>query len=318
MLWAGDGKHGGVTDIRRLPYYDVYLCAGWQESLQDNINDLNDDQTLCALDVHNEKHLALFHYLYDGCFAQIDSDYFGNTPTLPITDYTTLLQPEGVAYNIQGINSLSNPEQNLYGMLELFAPILPHDARQQRRWCESVMELSKRDFLDPSMVWTSPDLKHPCYSYVKERQLEFENRQRMRSAAWPQYEETLRAQWEKADTKLLLTSLYQHYGTGQAILQIIMPHLSRFDEFLGEKIDELLSIKPRFTLVPDDYLAKQQTMGEDILSAVDFKQTVLRLIGISLPDGLRATIGFHRDERYPAPKTAYGLSLQKEPAPPQT
>ena len=318
MLWAGDGKHGGVTDIRRLPGYDVYVCAGWQESLDDNINELNGEQTLCALDIHNEKHLALFHYMYDGCFAQIDSDYFGNTPTLPITDYSSLLQPGGIAHNIEGINGLSMPEENLYGMLELFAPILPRETQQQRKWCESVMELSRRDDLDPSMVWTSPDLNHPYYAYVKERQVEFENRQRRRSAAWPKYEETLRAQWEKADTKLLLTSFRQHYTSGQAALELVKPHLSRFDEFLGDKIDELLSIKPRFTLVRDDYIVKNKRMEDDILSVVGFKQTVLRLSGISLPDGMRARIGFYRDERYAGAQTAYGLTLQKEPAPPQT
>lgn len=312
MLWAGDGKHDGVTDVRRLPGYDIYLCAGWQQSFQDNIDDLTDRQTLCVLDIHCEKQLALFHYMYDGCFAHIDSDYNGNTPSLPLTDYTSLLQPGGTAYNIEGINGLIMPEENLYGMLELFAPALPYEFQNKRKWCWPVLELSERDDLDPAMVWTSPDLNHPYYAYVKERQKDFEDQQRRRSAAWPRCEDTLLAQWMKADTKLLLTSLRQHLPTAHAAFDAVLPHLSRFDEFLGNKIDEMLSIKPRCTLIRPDYENEQKQFCDNILSTVSFKQTVLKLLGINLPDGLRATIGGYKDGRYRDMRWRYGLRLKKE------
>ena len=314
MLWAGDGKHAGVSDVRRLPGYDVYLCAGWQHSFQDNIDDLTDQQTICVLDFHCEKQLALFHYVYDGCFAHIDSDYNGNTPTLPLTDYTSLLQPGGTAYNIEGINGLIMPEENLYGMLELFAPILSQESQLRRKWSWSILDLSKRDDLDPSMVWTSPDLNHPYYAYVKERQRHFENEQRRRSAAWPYHEETLLAHWNKADSKLLLTSLRQHLPGGQAAFNEIVPHLNRFDEFLENKIDELLSIKPRFTLVRPDYINEQTLLGDDMLSIVSLKQTVLKLLGTALPDGIQARIGGYMDGRYyPNVRWHFGLRIKKEP-----
>jgi hypothetical protein len=54
----------------------VYLCAGSHKYLQENIDALADDQTLCIVDVENETQLALFHQVYDGCFANIDSDYY--------------------------------------------------------------------------------------------------------------------------------------------------------------------------------------------------------------------------------------------------
>lgn len=313
MLWAGDGKHAGVTDVRRLPGYDVYLCAGWQQSFQENIDDLTDRQTLCVLDIHCEKQLALFHYVYDGCFARIDSDYNGNTPTLPLTDYTSLLQPGGIAYNIEGINGLIMPEENLYGMLELFAPILSRESQLRRKWSWPVLELSKRDDLDPNMVWTSPDLNHPYYAYVKERQGQFEHQQKRRSAAWPHHEDTLLAQWNKADSKLLLSSLRQHLPSGDAAFEEVLPHLSRFDEFLGNKIDELLSIKPRFSLNRQDYVNEQTLLREDILSVVSFKQTVLKLLMTPVPDGMRATISAYWDERYSSKKLAFGLVLEKFP-----
>lgn len=312
MLWAGDGKHDGVTDVRRLPGYDVYFCAGWQQSFQDNVDDLTDQQTLCVLDFHCENQMALFHYVYDGCFAHIDSDYFGNTPTLPLTHYTSLLQPGGTAYNIEGINGLIMPEENLYGMLELFAPVLSQEHQLRRKWSWAVLELAKRDDLPPSMIWTSPDLNHPYYTYVKERQQHFENDQKRRSAAWPLYEETLLEHWNKADSKLLLTSLRQHSPGGQAALTEILPHLSRFDEFLSTKIDELLSIKPHFTLVHPDYRNEKDDLGEDMLSIVSFKQTVLKLLGTALPHGIQARIGVYMDGRYRDMRPEYGLRIKKE------
>ena len=90
------------------------------------------------------------------------------------------------------------------------------------------------------------------------------------------------------------------------------PHLSRFDEFLSNKIDELLSIKPRFTLVRPDYVNEQTVMGEDILRVVSFKQTVLKMLMTAVPDGLRPTIGGYRDQRYPDRRWRFGLSLQKD------
>lgn len=311
MLWAGDGKHDGLTDVRRLPGYDVYLCAGWQQSFQENIDDLTEQQTLCILDIHSENQLALFHYVYDGCFAQIDADYSGNTPILQITDYTSLLQPGGIAYNIEGINALIMPEENLYGMLELFAPVLSPQSQLRRKWSWSVLELSERDDLDPAMVWASPDLNHPYYAYVKDKQKTFEHEQQRRNPAWPRCEETLLAQWSKAD-KLILTSLRQNLPSGQAAFNDVAPHLSRFDEFLSNKIDELLSIKPRFTLVRPDYVNEQTVMGEDILRVVSFKQTVLKMLMTAVPDGLRPTIGGYRDQRYPDRRWRFGLSLQKD------
>lgn len=311
MLWAGDGKHDGITDVQRLPHYDVYLCAGWQQCFQDNIDRLTDRQTLCVLDIHCERQLALFHYMYDGCFIHIDSDYNGNTPSLPLTDYTSLLQAEGTAYNIEGINSLIMPEENLYGMLELFAPILPYKLQNKRKWCWPVLELSQRDDLDPAMVWTSPDLNHPYYAYVKERQKSFEHDQLRRNPVWPRCEDTLFAQWQKADTKLLLTSFRQYLPDTQDALDAVLPHMSRFDEFLQNKIDELLSIKPRFNLIRDDYNNEQNELGDNILRVVSLKQTVLRLLGTSLPDGLQATVGAYRDGRYRDMRRRFGLRLKK-------
>lgn len=311
MLWVGDGKHGGLTDVERLPGYDVYLCAGWQQNLQDNIGALTDTQTLCILDIHCEMQLLLFHYVYGGCFRSIDSDYHGNTPTLPLTNYSALLCDGGIGRNIEGLNSCIMPYENLYGMLELFAPILPDEQQLQRRWCAEIMDLSKRDDLHPSMVWSSPDLNHPYYAYVKERQKKFEEDQKRRNPAWPKYPETLETHWSALEMKLLLTSFRQHLPSAVQALEKITPHLGRFDEFLSNRIDSCCAANKGCSLNRNDYINEQRTLGEDLIGIIEMKQSILKLVTISLPYGMHAQIGQYLDDRYTHEPSCYGLTLVK-------
>ena len=37
ILWAGDGIHEGITDIERLPHFDVYLCLGFTAGIDANV-----------------------------------------------------------------------------------------------------------------------------------------------------------------------------------------------------------------------------------------------------------------------------------------
>jgi hypothetical protein len=85
-LWAGDGEHEGVTDVERLPNYDIYLCLGLSGSQFDkNVERLTDSQTICIVNVHDKEQMARFHAAFAGSFYYIDADYKGNTPTLPLT-----------------------------------------------------------------------------------------------------------------------------------------------------------------------------------------------------------------------------------------
>lgn len=313
MLWAGDGMHDGVPDVIRLPEYDIYLCAGWQKGLQENINALTEQQTLCVLDVNSEKQLAMFHEMYDGCFERIDSDYNGNTPSLPLTDYIRLLAPGGTARHSEGINGLTMPYENLYGMLELFAPVLPDGIAMKRTWCPEIMGLAKRDELHPSMVWSSPDLNHHYYVHVKEAQKTFEIRQKERSPAWPNHEPTLQRQWSTMSLNALTCSTHLTAPISEGVMDTLLPHMSRFDEFLSEKIDDLLAKKASFSIDRIDYTNETHALGEDILRVVNFKQTILKMLMTSVPDGMRAHIGSYEDDRYRQCPRCFGLRLHKEP-----
>jgi len=252
--------------------------------------------------------------MYDGCFERIDSDYEGNTPSLPLTEYSRLLTAGGTGRNIEGINRLHMPYENLYGMLELFAPILPLDIALKRQWCTAVMELAKRDDLHPGMVWSSPDLNHPYYVYVKEAQTKFEEHQKLRYAAWPLHESTLEAHWSKMSTKTLTCSTYLHEPISEGVMEALLPHMSRFDEFLSGKINELLVIKnTSFTIDHIDYVNEIKELGKDILRVVNLKQTILKMLMMSVPDGMRGHIGSYVDDRYSRWPRCFGLRLRKNP-----
>jgi len=314
ILWAGDGKDGNLADVQRLPGYDVYLCAGWQQNLQANIDLLTEEQTLCILDIHNEMEISHFHYMYDGCFIRIDSDYTGNTPSLPLTEYSRLLSAGGTARNVEGINKLHAPYENLYGMLELFAPILPADIAFRRRWCSAIMELAKRDNLHPNMVWSSPDLSHPYYLYVKDAQKAFEEQQTARCADWPYYGPTLQQQWSKMSIKALTCSTHIHEPINEGVMEVLLPHMNLFDEFLSGKIDELLTIKSAsFTIDRIDYVNETKELGKDILRVVNLKQTILKMLMMSVPDGMMGHIGSYVDDRYSRWPRCFGLRLRKNP-----
>jgi hypothetical protein len=51
ILWAGDGEHDGISDVERLPNYDVYLCLGFRgPNFDKNVASLTDSQTFCIID----------------------------------------------------------------------------------------------------------------------------------------------------------------------------------------------------------------------------------------------------------------------------
>jgi hypothetical protein len=171
------------------------------------------------------------------------------------------------------------------------------------------MDLSKRDNLVPEMVWTSPDLNHPYYKYVKDHQAKFEENQKHRSPAWPRYEETLGEQWRSLNDKLLFTSM--HIYSDDEIMKAVAPHLSRFDEFLTDKMEALLLVSPRISFDRGHYAYELRLRGEDILRIVELKQEILAMLFRRIPEGLTGVIGLHPDARRPGVPVGFGFALKK-------
>jgi len=174
VLWAGDCVHDEITDIERLPNFDVYLCMGFIQTLQANVdyiyNNRSKSGVICIIDIWNKQEMDRFIELFRGRFAVIDSDYNGNTPTLPREYYDALLSDEGKAFNIRGINGCIMPTENFQNSLELFGPMLSPEDNWRRIWTKEVIDIAKANDLSPGSTWSSPDLKDIYYNKVRENQ----------------------------------------------------------------------------------------------------------------------------------------------------
>jgi len=250
------------------------------------------------MNFHDNAQMAEFHRIFDGAFAVIDSDYCGNTPTLPLEDYQRLLAPGGVAHNIEGINSIVMPVEDKLNRLELLAPVLTFEQSYGRRWSQHVLDLAKRDEIPPSVVWKSPDLKHAYYHYVHESQADFERWQKVRNPQWPAHASTLEEHWDQLPLRTLCVSLNDVRIPGDTSVALLEPHLEAFAAYLSKRIESLKS--PRMILNEEDYTA----------NGIRILQSILKDMSTELPEGLTGIVGYYRDERRPDTQ-AFGLSLRR-------
>ena len=275
ILWAGDGIHGEISDVARLRGYDMYICLGiTKEGVRRNLQDLAPDQTICLIDVFNLGQMAEFHKHFDGAFSLINSDYYGNTPTLPLIDYERLLSDGGVARNIEGLNSLRMPVEEMLDSLELVAPLLSPELNDKRLWSSLILDLAKRDQLSPGAVWSSPDLKHPYYDYVRTEQNRFAEWQKRRNPSWPARGATLEEHWAILPVRTLSANLLSaNLLRGPDEITRLLD-IEAFDRFLATKI-------------PERFHESNHT----------FKQKILKLLSLDVPPSLVVEISQYKDDR---------------------
>jgi len=314
ILWAGDGEHEGVSDVKRLRDYDVFVCYGFEGPfLNNNINDLSGSQTICRMDVHNADHMAAFRQIFHGAFTMIDADYYGNTPVLPLSEYVPLLSPSGRAYHTEGINSLVMPQENILNVLEIFAPVLNAYASEQRRWSQGILELAKRDDIPASHVWSSPDLRHSWYDHTRDMQDKFVHWQKMRNPAWPACAATLEEHCDTLSIKTLCVRITQTSIAGD--LEHIRPYLQEFHDYLLKKIDTLYATQEKYSMrstgAMTDYLM-ECIKSKNIYEAILIRQNVLKWLSTPVPDGLVCMIGYYEDERYADYPQVFGAYYVKD------
>lgn len=305
ILWAGDGEHDGVNDVQRLPDYDVYLCLGIPGPFLDrNIASLSGSQTLCMINVNNAEQMAAFKSIFRGAFSVIDSDYYGNTPRLPLSCYASLLGSNGKAYNTEGMNSLVMPVENLLNTLEIFAPVLPLHMKEQRRWSSGILDLAKRDYIPASHVWSSPDLKHDFYNNARKMQEIFVTWQSARNPAWPACAETLEGHWHNLPGKTLFSKI-NGQGTTQDVVDITRPHLQTFCDYLSQNVDAVFLLKGKDATDYHAECARTKNVNDGIL----LRQKVLRWLTTEMPDELSCVIGYYRDTLNRNNQDVFGMYL---------
>lgn len=315
ILWAGDGEHDGVSDVRRLQQYDVFLCLGFDgPQLQKNIADLTGDQILCKMDVHNKNHMDAFRQIFYDSFVVMDADYYGNTPILPLEIYLPVLAPSGTAYHTEGINSLVMPQEDMLNTLEIFAPLLNPYGKEQRRWSIGILELAKRDNIPASHIWASPDLKHSWYNHTREMQEKFVAWQKIRNPAWPACADTLEEHCDTLSAKTLCVRISERY-TSPEVLEQNQYHMQHFHDYLVQKIAKLLESQPQFSLrrvaTTTDY-ALECMKAKDIYERILTHQNVLKWLSSPVPPGLVCIIGCYRDMRYVDSPLKFGAYYVKD------
>lgn len=318
ILWAGDGEHNGISDVKRLPHYDMYLCSAFSGShLHKNMMDLSESQTICIIDVFDMKQMSKFYELFKGSFELIDADYYGNTPTLTLSSYATLLAPEGQAYHTEGLNGLRMPEENILNILEIFAPILPAELHRRRRWSCEIIKVAKFNMMTPEEAWASPDLKHNYYSKTLELHESFVKWQKKRNKAWPSYANSLEKQWESLDDEVITCEFIKPYDTPfydfqvsmEDICSAVAPHLQAYSDYLSNRIESLLKDRQNeLNQCHSEFLKLT-----DIYEGIHMRQKILKWLFCEIPPNLSQKIGYYIDIRRAEQPLVFGLSYRYVP-----
>jgi hypothetical protein len=321
ILWAGDGFHDGQSDIARLPNYDIYLCKGYPYTIQANFADLEARPAdrpgcICIIDTEDQEMMRKFVDIFKGRFALIDSDYYGNTPTLKPHYYEELLAVNGKAFHIEGINGLRYPQYELQDAMEIFAPILPEEVAVKRQWTTEMIELAKGNNLDVHQTWGSRDMVGPYYDPIRERQAHYLNGQKARhpylQIARSVDPDKLEEYWTTLPIDTLTVNLQTAWSWESTDGSSIEPYKQRFADHLEKT---LLGAGYEIAIVNDfkRYIAlNSQTLDFKICALQNVLKTVSSAVKLLQYDTLHFTVGFYRDVRRAKEEIIkYGLSIQK-------
>jgi hypothetical protein len=252
VLWAGDCVHNGETDIERLSEFDVYLCMGFIQTLQTNVDYMYNNRkrpgVICMIDVSVKDQMDQFVELFRGRFSIIDSDYNGNTPTLPREYYDMLLSNEGRAFNIKGINGCVLPTEDFQNCLELFAPMLSREDNYLRTWTKELVEIARLDGLSPSSAWASPDLKIPYYDNLRARQEQLMkwNRDRNPIHSYNYSKDNIEEYWKQLPLHILTVNFERTNALNDTFREYATMNLERFRSFILEHIVPMIKNPEEF------------------------------------------------------------------------
>jgi hypothetical protein len=304
ILWAGDCVHDGITDIERLPNFDVYVCYGYPQMLQANVDYLNqraEPGVICIIDVTSDEQMQDFISKFAGRITTIDADYHGNTPRLNPEYYHALLADGGKAYNVEGINSLVVVLGDYVNALEAFSPILPYKLFCERRYCPLMVELAKDNSLEVDFAWTSPDLKQPYYDNIRESQAAYT---KYRQALNPNHlvfnkfnEKNLEEYWSDLAPDVLTFNYRRAIHHNPDLEQIIEPYMDRFKAFLVWRLERKVDSVEEFR--------EQGLTIEDIQRLYKLSQYARDFKGFSVH------FANYRDLRYTGGPTVYGMWLTR-------
>jgi hypothetical protein len=243
MLWAGDCYNKGVTDVERLPGYDIYLCYGlYNTHLDKNVDYLKSRSLpgcICVIDVNSDTQMDIFIQLFRNSISWIDSDYNGTVPSFNLCYYSDLLRGDGTAYHIQPISYAFYPTIALSYALELFAPILPPLVNDKRIWTKSIRDLAKWNEITCLEAFTSPDFKDKSYDYIRQEQDKFKTdlyNLNNHASDTRNYENALEEYWDILRVDILCVDLSRAFKWEDTPSYYINQYKRRFADYLKKRI----------------------------------------------------------------------------------
>ena len=308
MLWAGDCVHNGITDIERLPDYDIYLCIGFTEGIKENAEFLSRREKpgyICSIDHSSPEQMSEFIKDFMSRFSLIDSDYHGNTPKFKPEYYACLLSSDGRAYNIEGINGLIMYRADYMNALETFGPILDDTLNDERRYIKPMLDLAKDNKMPVDMAWTSPDLKDQYYDTIRLGQNTFSSKVRSlnpkHDIARMMDEERLEEYWSQLSDELMVFNKARAEYEAKVPLEELFgsSRWERFTRYLTQKVESIVNDVSEFK----EYTEYDFTRVQHILN--------LSLVAKSFT-GFVVNYGFYTDLRKKGHPRTYGLWISKE------
>ena len=308
ILWAGDCIHNGITDVQRLPGYDIYLCIGFHQGIQENIEFLSNREQpgyICIINASSPDEMSSFIKDFMNRFSVIDSDYHGNTPKMLPEYYSALLSPEGKAYNVEGISGLIMYRADYMNALETFGPILNDKLHNERRYIKPMLDLARDNKLQVDMAWTSPDLVDPYYDTIRLGQNTFSTRIKSLNpnhvVARMMGEDKLEEYWSQlSDEIMVFTKSRAEYEAKMSLEELFgASNWERFTRYLTQKVEKLVQDVNEFKEYTEYDFAKVQHILKLSLITKSFM-------------GFKVNYGFYNDMRKEGSPRVYGMWISKQ------
>ena len=314
ILWAGDSCHGDVLDVERLCNYDIYFCNNTAGKLKENDTFISTRKNLSCICICDYQYMDTFLSIFGNRFSVVDSDYYGNTPTLPLKSYSRLLQPGGISYHIKGINGCRFLSYELSNVLELFAPVLPTKLNDLRLWTGTMSKIACANGIPLQWVYTDVNLPVDYKIYQDKYKLEQERQFPQLHNSKNYSIDNIENYWDTLSIQNLIINLISAFNwlkmnsdynwMENELLDgsCIEPHKQRFCNYLYNRIKIIITNQPDFEM----HMSELTNIDDKIKSL----QSILEMISYDTRiHNMESRIGYYMDER--VNKRYYGLTIIK-------
>jgi len=315
ILWAGDGCHNEIVDVERLPNYDIYFCYNTSRKLEQNDDFITNNKILSCICICDYQNMYTFLSIFGNRFSVVDSDYHGNTPTLPLESYSRLLQSGGIGYHIKGLNGCRFLDFELSNVLELFAPILPTKLNNLRLWTGVMSKIAFANGIPLQWVYTDTNLPVQYKTIQDKYKLDQEKQFPQLHNSKNYSIDNIENYWDTLDIKILIVHLispfywlkinsdYNWIENELLDGSCIETHKQRFCNYLYNRIKDKITNQTDFEM----HISESIDIDDKIIKL----QSILEMLSYDTRlHNMESRIGYYMDERKDNERS-YGLTIFK-------